>query len=134
MDLLPTFGAPGLAIGLTGFLYFGTETGGKVKPLGWWWTLLLALVAGAAYNAAGVPFTYVSDFIQMLLGLFGEVVAKTTMAGIGLFLTGYILYKKLSTREVAVVGIVYFYVAQGSGGAFSVLADRIANLMNGLAG
>ncbi|RPK58102.1 hypothetical protein EES44_24530 [Streptomyces sp. ADI96-15] len=133
MDLIPTFGAPGLAIGLTGFLWFGTRTGGKVKPLGWWWTLFLAMLAGSAYNAAGTPFDLISSLVMSLLGLFGAVVPRATMAGIALFLAGVILYKKLSTREVAVIGLVFFYVATGAGGGFTILAEKITVIMNSFA-
>ncbi|MDX2922475.1 hypothetical protein [Streptomyces sp. NE06-03C] len=134
MELLPAFGAPGLALGLTGFLWLGTSTGGKVKPLGWWWTLFLAMVAGSAYNAAGTPFDLISSLVQDLLGLFGEVVPGVAMAGIGLFLTAVILYKKMSTRQVAIIGIVYFNVATGAGGGFTIIADKITVIMNSFAG
>ncbi|MFJ6014506.1 hypothetical protein [Streptomyces sp. NPDC092952] len=132
-SLIPAFGAPGLALGLTGILFFGTSTGGKVKPLGWWWTLFLAMIAGAAYKAAGTPFDLVSGLINDLLGLVGGVVPQATMAGIGLFVTGVILYKKLSTRQVAVTGIVYWYIASGAGGGFSLIAEKISTIMQSFA-
>ncbi|MFE3378763.1 hypothetical protein [Streptomyces anulatus] len=133
MSLLPAFGAPGLALGLTAFLWFGTTTGGKVKPLGWWWTLFLAMLAGAAYKAAGTPFDLVSSLVNDGLGLFGDLVAGTTMAGIALFLTGVILYYKLTTRQVAVIGIVFWYVASGAGGGYSLLAEKINGIMQSFA-
>ncbi|MFJ7592502.1 hypothetical protein ACIQZO_35055 [Streptomyces sp. NPDC097617] len=129
MSLIPAFGAAGLALGLTGILFFGTTTGGKVKPLGWWWTLFLSMVAGAAYKAAGTPFDLVSSFINDLIGLFGKVVPGVAMAGVALFLTGVILYKKLTTRQVAVIGVAYWYVASGAGGAFSLMAEKIDTIM-----
>lgn len=132
-SLIPAFGAAGLALGLTGILWFGTSTGGKVKPLGWWWTLVLAMIAGASYNAAGTPFDLVSSLVQDLLGLFSDVVSGATMAGIALFITGVILYNKLTTRQVAVIGIVYFNVATGAGGGFTILADKIDTIMQSLA-
>lgn len=132
-SLIPAFGAAGLALGLTGILFFGTATGGKVKPLGWWWTLILAMVAGASYKAAGTPFDLVSSLVNDGLGLFGDVVPGTTMAGIALFLTGVILYKKLSTRQVAVIGIVFWYVASGAGGGYSLLAEKIDTIMQSFA-
>ncbi|MBT2492360.1 hypothetical protein J7E96_28390 [Streptomyces sp. ISL-96] len=132
-SLIPAFGAPGLALGLTGILWFGTSTGGKVKPLGWWWTLLLAMVAGASYKAAGTPFDLVSSLVNDGLGLFGDVVPRVTMAGIGLFLTGVILYRKLTTRQVAVIGIIFWYVASGAGGAYSLLAQKIDTIMQSFA-
>ncbi|MEU9033802.1 MULTISPECIES: hypothetical protein [unclassified Streptomyces] len=132
-SLIPAFGAAGLALGLTGFLWFGTSSGGKVKPLGWWWTLFLAMVAGASYKAAGPPFDLVSSFVNDLLGLFGDVIPGTTMAGIALFLTGVILYKKLTTRQVAVIGIIYWYVASGAGGGFSLVAEKIDTIMQSFA-
>ncbi|MGW6459124.1 hypothetical protein ACWF94_24910 [Streptomyces sp. NPDC055078] len=133
MSLIPAFGAAGLALGLTGILFFGTSTGGKVRPLGWWWTLFLAMVAGASYKAAGTPFDLVSSLVNDLLGLFGDVAPGTTMAGIALFLTGVILYKKLTTRQVAVIGIIYWYVASGAGGGFSLLAEKIDVIMQSFA-
>ncbi|MFD3609012.1 hypothetical protein ACFWXA_13225 [Streptomyces atroolivaceus] len=132
-SLIPAFGAAGLALGLTGILWFGTSTGGKVKPLGWWWTLFLAMVAGASYKAAGTPFDLVSSLVNDGLGLFGEVVPRATMAGIALFLTGVILYKKLSTRQVMVIGIIFWYVASGAGGGYSLLAEKIDVIMQSFA-
>ncbi|MFF3730401.1 hypothetical protein ACFYXM_08810 [Streptomyces sp. NPDC002476] len=132
-SLIPAFGAAGLAIGLTGILWFGTSTGGKVKPLGWWWTLFLAMIAGASFKAAGPPFDLVSTLVNDLLGLFSEVVAHATLAGIAMFLTGVILYKKLTTRQVALIGLVYFHVISGAGGGFSLLADKINTIMQSFA-
>lgn len=132
-SLIPAFGAPGLALGLTGILFFGTSTGGKVKPLGWWRTLFLAMVAGAAYKASGTPFDLVSSLVNDLLALFGDVVQRTTMAGIALFVTSVILYKKLTTRQVAVIGILYWYIASGAGGGFSLLAEKIQTIMQSFA-
>ncbi|WP_406501565.1 hypothetical protein OHA04_27485 [Streptomyces sp. NBC_01590] len=132
-SLIPEFGAAGLALGLTGFLWFGTSTGGKAKALGWWWTLFLAMVAGASYMAAGTPFDLVSTLVNDLLGLFGEVVARATIAGVALFLTGVILYKKLTTRQVAVIGILYFHVISGAGGGFGLLAEKIDTIMQSFA-
>lgn len=133
MNLIPAFGAVGLALGLTGILWFGTGTGGKVKPLSWWWTLFLAMIAGAAYNAAGTPFDLVSGLIQDGIGLFGDVVAGATMPGIALFLASVILYKKLTTRQVAMIGITFWYVASGAGGAFAIIADKIDVIMQSFA-
>ena len=132
-SLIPAFGAAGLALGLTGILWFGTSTGGKVKPLGWWWTLFLAMIAGAAYNAAGTPFDLISSLVQDLLSLFKTIVPGVAMAGVGLFLTAVILYKKLTTRQVAVIGIIYFNVATGAGGGFTILADKIDAIMQSFA-
>jgi hypothetical protein len=133
MSLIPAFGAAGLALGLTGILWFGTSTGGKVKPLGWWWTLFLAMIAGAAYNAAGTPFDLVSGVVQDLLGLFKTLAPEATMAGIGLFLTAVILYFKLTTRQVAVLGIIFFNVATGAGGGYTLLAEKIDTIMQSFA-
>ncbi|MEW2068411.1 hypothetical protein [Streptomyces sp. NPDC007346] len=133
MSFLPAFGAPGLALGLTAFLWFGTATGGKVKPLGWWWTLFLAMVAGSAYKAAGPPFDLVSSLVNDALALFGDVVPGTTMAGLALFLTGVILYKKLTTRQVALIGIIFWYVASGAGGGYSFAAEKITGIMQSFA-
>lgn len=133
MNLIPEFGAAGLAMGLSGFLWFGTTGGGKVKPLGWWWTLLLSMIAGASYNAAGSPFDLVASLIQDLLRVFGDVVPNATMAGIALFLSSVILYKKLTTRQVAVMGILFWYVASGAGGAFNIIAEQIDVIMKSFA-
>ncbi|RWZ72280.1 hypothetical protein EQK42_30660 [Streptomyces albidoflavus] len=132
-SLIPEFGAAGLALGLTGILIFGTSTGGKAKALGWWWTLILAMIAGASYKAAGTPFDLVSSLVNDGLGLFGDVVPGATMAGISLFLTGVILYMKLTTRQVAVIGIVFWYVASGAGGGYSLLAEKIDTVMKSFA-
>ncbi|WP_371799081.1 hypothetical protein OG963_14765 [Streptomyces sp. NBC_01707] len=133
MDFLPALGAVGLAGALTALLWFGTSSGGKMKPLGWGVCLVLSMIAGAAYNAAGPPFDMVSSLVRDGIGMFTSVFPGYTMASLALTLLIIILYKKLTTRGVSMLGIVFWYVASGAGGGFAIVATKIAVIMRGLA-
>jgi hypothetical protein len=133
MDLFPALGAVGLAGTLTVLLWFGTSTGGKVKPLGWGACLILSMIAGSAYNAAGPPFNLVSSLVHDLIGMFTDVFPGYTMAALALTLVAVILYKKLTTRQVSMLGVVFWYVASGAGGGIGIVAEKIAAIMQGLA-
>ncbi|MFF0395149.1 hypothetical protein ACFYSJ_05085 [Streptomyces sp. NPDC005248] len=133
MDFLPALGAVGLAGALTALLWFGTSGGGKMKPLGWGACLVLSMIAGAAYNAAGPPFDIVSSLVRDGVGMFTDVFPGYSMAALALTLLVIILYKKLTTRGVSMLGIVFWYVASGAGGGFSIVAAKIAVIMQGLA-
>ncbi|MER5688604.1 hypothetical protein [Streptomyces sp. NPDC002205] len=133
MDFLPALGAVGLADALTALLWFGTSAGGKMKPLSWGACLVLSMIAGAAYNAAGPPFDIMSGLVRDGLGMFSSVFPGYSMAGLALTLLIVILYKELTTRGVSMLGIVFWYVASGSGGGFAIVAAKIAVIMRGLA-
>ncbi|WP_199570572.1 hypothetical protein [Streptomyces murinus] len=124
-EFLGTLGVPGLAGALTALLWFGTQGGGKAKQLGWGLTLFLSMIAGAAYNAAGTPFNLVSSLVNDGIGMFGDTFPKYSMAGIAVTLAIVIAYKKSTTRQVAVMGIIFWYVATGAGGAAGIVADKI---------
>lgn len=128
-NVLGSIGAVGLAVGLTALLIFGTKGGGKLKALGWWPTLILAMLAGSAYYAAGTPFTIVSDLVNALIGLAQGITPGITVAGLALVLAIVILWAKLSTRQVAVLGIVFWYVASGAGGIWGTIAESIAGIV-----
>lgn len=117
-----------LALVLTVILIFGIPGGGRLKPLGWWPTLILSMLAGFAYKAAGGPFKFIPDLIGSLIGTASKVLPGVTMTALALSLAAFILFKKLTTKQVGLLGIVFWYVAAGAGGSWSYLSDAIANL------
>jgi hypothetical protein len=97
-------GPVGLALVLTIVLIIGHSGGGKVKPLGWWPTLFLALLAGSAYRAAGGIFKIVPDFVGSLIGTAKGIIPGVTMPALALSLLAFLLFKKLTTKQVGVTG------------------------------
>lgn len=132
-SILGSLGTVGLAGALTVLLLLGTTTGGKVKPLGWGACLILSMIAGAAYNAAGTPFNLVASLINDGIGLFSNVLPRYSMAAIALTLTIVIAYKKLTTRQVSMLSIVFWYVASGAGGAWIIIAQKVGLIMHSIA-
>lgn len=125
-------GPVGLAFVLTLLLVFGIPGGGQLKPLGWWPTLILSMLAGSAYKAAGGPFKFIPDLVGSLIGTVSKVLPGVTMTAIALSLAIFILFKKLTTKQVGLLGILFWYVAAGSGGFWSYVSDSIASLGTGL--
>lgn len=132
-QILGSLGTVGLAGALTALLWFGTKGGGKASPLGWGATLILSTIAGAAYQAAGTPFNLVSYLVNDLIGLTGDVLPGYTLAGLALTLVVLILFMKLSTRQVAMTGIAFWYVASGADGAWGIVADKVQLIAQSLA-
>ncbi|MGW5409008.1 hypothetical protein [Streptomyces spiralis] len=121
-------GPVGLAFVLTVVLLVGIPGGGKLKPLGWWPTLVLSMLAGSAYKAAGGIFKIVPDLVGSIVGTINGVIPGLTMPALALATAVFILFKKLSTRQVGVIGIFFWYIAAGAGGTWSYLSDAIAQL------
>jgi hypothetical protein len=126
-------GTVGLALALTVLLIVGIPGGGKLKPLGWWPTLILSMLAGSAYKAAGGIFKLVPDLVGSLIDTVNNVLPGVTMPALALTLAIFILFKKLTTRQVGYLGIAFWYVAAGAGGTWAYLSDAIANLGANLA-
>lgn len=120
--------AVSVAVVLTVLLLVGIPAGGKLKPLGWWPTLVLSMLAGSAYKAAGGIFTIVPDLVGSLIATVNGIVPGVTMPGLALSLAIFILYKRLSTKQVGFLGIGFWYVASGAGGVWSYVSEAIANL------
>lgn len=121
-----------LAVVLTVLLVFGIPGGGQLRPLGWWPTLILSMLAGSAYKAAGGPFKFIPDLIGSGIGTVSKVLPGVTMTALALSLAIFILFKKLTTKQVGYLGIVFWYVAAGAGGSWSYVSDSIANLGSSL--
>lgn len=126
-------GPVGLALVLTVLLIVGIPGGGQLKPLGWWQTLIVSMLAGSAYKAAGGLFKIVPDFVGSLIHTTRGVIPGVTMPALALTLTIFILFKKLTTKQVGYLGIVFWYVAAGAGGTWSYVSDSIAHLGTNLA-
>lgn len=121
-------GPVGLAFVLTVLLVFGIPGGGQLKALGWWPTLILSMLAGSSYKAAGGVFGVVPDFVGSLISTARGAVPGLSMPALALALAIFILFKKLTTKQVGMLGIVFWYVAAGAGGSWSYVSDTIAHL------
>jgi hypothetical protein len=121
-------GPVGLAFVLTLLLVFGIPGGGQLKPLGWWPTLILSMLAGSAYKAAGGPFGVVPDFVGTLIGTAQGMLPGLTMTALALGLAIFILFKKLTTKQIGLLGILFWYVAAAAGGSWAYVSESIADL------
>lgn len=121
-------GPVGLAFVLTLLLVFGIPGGGQLKPLGWWPTLILSMLAGSAYKVAGGPFAFVPDLVGTLIGTAQGMLPGLTMGALALGLAVFILFKKLTTKQIGLLGILFWYVAASAGGSWAYVSDSIANL------
>lgn len=128
MESLGNIGIVGLAVVLTALLIVGTKGGGKLKELGWWPCLILGMLAGSSYAAAGGIFRFVPELVAGGLDLVQGVVPGIAPGAIALTLAVFILFKKLTIRQVSVCAIVFWYVAAGAGGIWGTLADSIASI------
>ena len=122
-----------VALVLTALLVFGIPGSGQLRPLGWWPTLILSMVAGSAYKAAGGPFKFIPDLVGSGISTVSRVLPGVTMTALALSLAIFILFKKLTTKQVGYLGVTFWYVAAGAGGMWSYLSDSIAHLGGSLA-
>lgn len=127
-SIFGNLGPVGLAAVLTVLLIVGIPGGGKLKPLGWWSTLILSMLAGSAYKAAGGPFGIIPDFIGSVIGTINGFIPGVTMPAIALGTAIVILFRKLTTKQIGYLGIFFWYIAAGAGGTWSYLSDSIAHL------
>ncbi|PSK43951.1 hypothetical protein B0E38_07756 [Streptomyces sp. 111WW2] len=111
-------GIGGVGAALAVILWFGTTSGGKLS-LSWGWTLFLSMTAGCAFRAAGAPFSWISDLVNDVLGMFGSAVPTMTTAGMAVVILVLVLFRKMTLRGLAMSGIVFFTAAAGAeGGPF----------------
>lgn len=129
-----TLGTAGVATVMTVLLLVGIKGGGKVKPLGWWPCLIGGMLAGSAYYAAGGIFKVVPDLVHSGLTATQGLIPGLTMAAIGVCLGIIILFKRLTTQQVAILGIIFWYAASASGGTLGTVATAIGHLRQQVAG
>lgn len=127
-SLFGNLGIVGLAVALTVLLLVGIKGGGKVKPLGWWPCLIGGMLAGSSYAAAGGIFKIVPDLVDGLLDAAQGIVPGVTMPAVALVIAIVIAFKKLDTKQVAVIGIVFWYASSGAGGVWGQVAEAITKL------
>lgn len=132
MNVFGNLGTVGLASALTCLLIWGVPGTGQLRPLGWWTTVLVAMLAGSAYKAAGGLFSIAPDLIGSGINFLHGFLKGITMPGIALCVLIFMLYKKLTTRQVGFVALAFFYVAAGAGGNWSYISDAIENARAGL--
>lgn len=125
-------GTVGVAAVLTCLMIWGIPGEGKLKPLGWWTTVLVAMLAGSAYKAAGGPFAIVPDIIGTGVHFAQGFLKGLTMPAIATCVLIFMLFKKLTTRQVGYTALVFFYVVSGAGGNWSYISDAIENARAGL--
>ncbi|KUN32491.1 hypothetical protein AQJ11_02905 [Streptomyces corchorusii] len=127
-SVIPPVGIVSFALVLTAVLIIATKEQkvGKAKPLGWWWTLGLSMLAGASYTAAGWPFNVVPQLIMGdLVGLVHAAMPGVTLPGLALLFLVLLAWLGLTRRQVAVIGIILVHIMAGAGGGFGILAQRI---------
>lgn len=132
MSVFGDLGAAGLAAALTCLMIFGIPAGGKLKPLGWWTTFFVAMLAGSAYKAAGGFFSVVPDLAGSVIHFINGFIKGMTMPALALCFGVFILFKKLTTKQLAVIALLFFYIAAGAGGNWSYISDAIENARAGL--
>lgn len=120
-------GTVSLAAALTCLLIFGIPGNGKLKPLGWWTTVFVAMLAGSAYKAAGGMFKVVPDAAGTVIGFINGFVKGLTMPGLALCFLIFLLFARLNTKQVAVVALLFFYVTADAGGTWINISDAIEN-------
>ncbi|MCF3960304.1 hypothetical protein [Streptomyces fuscigenes] len=135
MSFFSGIGVFGIASALLVVLWFGTKDNenAKVGPLNWWACVLLSLLAGAAFNAAGTPFDLISSLVNDLVGLIGAFAPELTMPALALILALLAVFKKWSRRGISYLVVFFTYVASGAGGPWAVLSKRIAAAVHGMA-
>ncbi|MEU2264999.1 hypothetical protein ABZ568_00795 [Streptomyces olindensis] len=135
-SLIPPLGMATLAFVLTVVLIVGTKETkqGKAKPLGWWAVLILSLLAGASFVAAGWPFDLVPKLVMGdLLGLVSAIKPGLKVPGLALALMAVLAWVGLTRRQVAVIGLILFYLLAGSGGSLGELAEKLRGIAENFA-
>jgi len=120
-------GTVGVAAALTCLMIFGIPGNGKLKPLGWWTTLFISMLAGSAYRAAGGLFKVVPDAAGTVINFLNGFVKGLTMPGLAVCFLIFLLWAKLTTKQVAVVGLIFFYVTADAGGLWVNVSEAIEN-------
>jgi hypothetical protein len=132
VNVFGDLGTVGLAAALTCLMIFGIPGGGKLKPLGWWTTLFVSMLAASAYKAAGGLFAVVPDAAGTVIGFLNGFIKGMTMPALATCFLIFILFKKLTTQQVAIVGLLFFYITADAGGAWLNISDAIENARAGI--
>ncbi|MFD0065194.1 hypothetical protein [Streptomyces sp. NPDC056690] len=56
------------------------------------------------------------------------IIPGVTMRAVAVVITTMIAFKKLTTKQVAVIGIVFWYAASGAGGMWGQVAAAVTKL------
>ncbi|MFD4315033.1 hypothetical protein [Streptomyces sp. NPDC058548] len=137
MSVILGLGSFGIAITLVTLLMLGTGKnagGGKMPALGWGAVFFISLLAGSALAAAGDPLKF-RGIVRDLLGFLSEVGAATgggaiTMAGLAVLFLVVILYKKQSTRMLAIMVLLFSFAAGSSGGSLAMVTNIFTSIVN----
>ncbi|GGZ23621.1 hypothetical protein GCM10010387_16020 [Streptomyces inusitatus] len=137
MSVIGGLGSFGVAAFLVTLLMFGTGKNagkGKMPELGWGAVFGLSLLAGSGLAAAGDPLKFRS-IVQDILGVLNDVGVtvgggRITMAGLAVILLSIILYRKQTTRTLAVVTILFSFAAGSSGGSLAVFMNMFDSIVS----
>jgi hypothetical protein len=132
-SILGSLGPVGLAVVLTFALLLCTTKGAHAKPMGTGLTVIVSLIAGASYAGAGPPFDTINhgidDGVEMVL----SIVPGMTMPALSLCLVIAMFWFRVTTRTLGMMGVVLYYLASNSGGAWGTLSAKILLISQGLA-
>ncbi|MGV2914588.1 hypothetical protein [Streptomyces alfalfae] len=131
MSFLAGVGVFSFAAILTVVLWYGTKDneGGQLGPLKWGWTVGLALLAGASYQAVdGFPFNMITALLNDLLGIIGVALPELTLPGLGLILIALLAFRKSTRRGIAMLCIFLVFVSSDAGGPLEQVATRIKTI------
>jgi hypothetical protein len=125
-------GTASLAAALTCLMIFGIPGGGKIKPLGWWTTVIRRHARGQLLQSRRRHLHRRPRRRGDRHRFAGSIVKGIAMPALALCLAIFLLFKKLTTKQVGVTALLFFYVASSAGGIWSYLADAIENARVGL--
>lgn len=140
MSVIAGLGTFGVAAILITLLILGTGKNagsGRAPALGWGAVFFLSLLAGSALAAAGDPLKF-RGLVQDLLSFLNEIGAEAgggtiTMAGLAVLLLVIIFYKKLTTRAVACLVILFSFTAGSTNGTLAILTNIFTSIVNRIA-
>ncbi|MGA5497756.1 hypothetical protein ACPCSP_25670 [Streptomyces cinereoruber] len=137
MSVISGLGTLGVSLALVLVLWFGTGKNagsGKMPALGWGATFFLALLAGSGLAVSGDPLKFrgaVQDLLSFLNKIGSSLQAGgVTMAGLAVLILVIVLYKKMTTRILAVLGILLFFAAGSAGGTMGTLSGALTSIVN----
>ncbi|WP_069744756.1 hypothetical protein [Streptomyces sp. EN23] len=81
--------------------------------------MFVALLAASAYKAAGGPFSVVPDAAGTVISFLQSFLKGVTMPALALCVLIFMLFKKLTTKQVGITALLFFYIATGAGGTWA---------------
>ncbi|RLL68150.1 hypothetical protein [Streptomyces sp. Z26] len=131
-EIFGHLGAGGAALVVTVVLVLGVKATGKGKALSWNLTLFLGALAATLYAGAGGIWSTPADLLASLLTAFGVgggtgPLGNVGMGAVACCIAAILYWRKLTLKQVAVLGFVAAYVAGRAGGIWGVAASIVAS-------